>query len=100
MTSIKEFVKNLHLDEEQSKLLQASENETIALIKQDTLALETLSTDDAEKLSADIVKYVKSDKFLDELDPMIPPPLRGETKEQFVERALQALKKLLLKNIS
>ncbi len=100
MTSLKDFVKNLHLDEENNKLLHASEDETIALIKRDTSAIATISREDAERLSADIIKYVQSEKFLDELDPKIPPPLKGETKEQFVERALQALKKLLLAKIS
>ena len=55
----------------------------------------SLSTSDKEKFAHQVGDLVGSEEFVTELSDHIGKPLPGESEDEFVERAKNAMKKLL-----
>jgi hypothetical protein len=54
-----------------------------------------LPPNEAERLATTLVEYAASEEFLTALNHSVPPPLPGESEDQFVRRAKEAIRKLL-----
>ena len=48
-----------------------------------------------EKVVGIVLEYLKSDEFREELNHRVPPPEKGESEQEFVERANAAIKAIL-----
>lgn len=67
------------------------------LNKSITLKDLSLSASKAEKFKKQIVEYVTSPESIKSVSDIVGAPLDNETENEFVERSLQNIKKLLLK---
>ncbi|MBM9592364.1 hypothetical protein JWG41_18110 [Leptospira sp. 201903075] len=52
-----------------------------------------------EKFASEMVNFATSSEFVDLIDNKLAPPLPGETKELFVERALGIVRKIMLEKM-
>lgn len=65
--------------------------------KLNSLTLKHLTPNESVKLADEIIKIATSKEFISELDSEIESPNDTESKDEFVERACEVLKKNLIK---
>jgi hypothetical protein len=78
----------------QKKLAQSNENFQLQ-IANTVNSIGSVNESDKLTLTTSLVSIVNEDKLIDEIDKKLPPPLPGESKEKFVNRALGILDKIL-----
>lgn len=96
MLTLKSFLKE-HMNSNDNELLLENKT-TNQLIVQNINSVTIISDEQKLQLSQGIVDYLQSEEFIEELDKKIPLPFTGESKEQYVERALEKAREILDRN--
>jgi hypothetical protein len=93
MSNFKDFVKS----RAGQKMISSSSAQGLATQISGTIATTVLSisSNDREKFSSEVVQVANSDEVLAELSESIGDPKENESEDEFVERAKSTLAKIL-----
>lgn len=93
MSNFKDFVKS----KGRQKVISASSAQALTTQISGTLATTglSISSNDREKFSSEVVQVANSDEVLTELSESIGDPKENESEDEFVERAKSTLANIL-----
>lgn len=93
MSDFKDFVKS----RTSQKMINSSSAQSLTTQISGTLATTdiSISSNDREKFSSEVVHVANSDEVLTELSESIGDPKENESEDEFVERAKSTLAKIL-----
>ncbi|NWL17555.1 hypothetical protein FHG08_18055 [Pseudoalteromonas sp. Scap03] len=93
MSNFKDFVKS----RVGQKMISSSSAQGLATQISGTIATTglSISSNDREKFSSEVVQVANSDEVLAELSESIGDPKKNESEDEFVERAKSTLAKIL-----
>lgn len=58
--------------------------------------VETLNIEEKQKFSKSMTLFAESEELITQINNKLPPPLQGESKERFVTRGLELIKRILI----